>query len=179
MGSDPPRMTLENDRVTLREITAETVIPVIRLSVTEDQKQFVAPNAVSLAQALFAPEAWYRAIYFDDELAGFVMLADEALKSPRPEAPTIGLWRFMIDAKFQRRGIGRAALLLVIAHVRSKRPLFPVLDIVVRSRSRLARVAVPVGGLPSYRKDRRRRGCPGIAARRDRRQSPQKGSPRA
>ena len=119
---------LDGDRVTLREITAETVILVIKLSVTEDQKRFVAPNAVSLAQALFAPEALYRAIYFDDELAGFVMLADESLKSPPPDRPTIGLWRFMIDAKFQSRGIGRAALLRVIEHVRSKR-LFAVFEL--------------------------------------------------
>ncbi len=55
------------DRVTLREITAETVRAVINLSVTEHQKRFVASNAVSLAQALFAPEAWYRAIYLDEE----------------------------------------------------------------------------------------------------------------
>jgi diamine N-acetyltransferase len=42
--------------VTLREITADTVTPVIKLSVAENQKGFVAPNSVSLAQAHFAPE---------------------------------------------------------------------------------------------------------------------------
>ena len=104
--------------VTLREITANTVIAVISLSVTERQEAFVASNAVSLAQALFAPEAWYRAIYFGEELVGFVML--EALPSLAPPQPEIGVWRFMIDAKFQRRGIGRNALLQVIEHVRKK-----------------------------------------------------------
>jgi diamine N-acetyltransferase len=106
--------------VSLREITAETVRSVVALSVAESQKSFVAPNAVSLAQALFAPEAWYRAVYFGQELAGFVMLDDESLRSPSPPRPQVGVWRFMIDAKFQGRGIGRAALLQVIAHVRSK-----------------------------------------------------------
>lgn len=106
--------------VTLREITAETVIPVVKLNVAESQKGFVAPNAVSLAQALFAPEAWYRAIYADEELAGFVMLADESLKAPAPDAPAIGVWRLMVDARFQGRGIGRAAMEQVIEHVRSK-----------------------------------------------------------
>lgn len=106
--------------VTLREITAETVIPVVRLSVAESQKGFVAPNAISLAEALFAPEAWYRAIYSGEELAGFVMLADESLLSPPPAQPKVGVWRFMIDEKFQGRGIGRAAVLQVIEHVRSK-----------------------------------------------------------
>jgi diamine N-acetyltransferase len=113
-------MTVTASHVSLREITADTVRAVTMLSVAESQKGFVAPNAVSLAQALFAPEAWYRAIYFGEELAGFVMLEDESLLSPAPPHPEVGVWRFMIDAKFQGRGIGRAALLQVIEHVRSK-----------------------------------------------------------
>lgn len=106
--------------VTLREITADTVIPVVRLSVADAQKGFVASNAVSLAQALFSPEAWYRAICVDEEIAGFVMLADQSLLDPAPEVPSIGVWRLMIDAKFQGRGIGRAAMQQVIQHVRAK-----------------------------------------------------------
>lgn len=113
-------MSMDTPHVTLREITADTVSAVIKLSVAESQKGFVAPNAVSLAQALFAPEAWYRAIYLDDEPVGFVMLEDESLLSPPPPAPTIGVWRFMIDTRFQGRGIGRAALLRVIEHARAK-----------------------------------------------------------
>ena len=106
--------------VSLREITSETVRSVTQLSVAESQRGFVAPNALSLAQALFAPEAWYRAIYCGEELVGFVMLEDESLCSPPPPHPEVGVWRFMIDARFQGRGIGRAALLQVIEHVRRK-----------------------------------------------------------
>ena len=113
-------MSIYATQVSLREITSETVRSVTKLSVAESQKGFVAPNAVSLAQALFSPEAWYRAIYSAEELVGFVMLEDESLQTPPPEAPGIGVWRFMIDEKFQGRGIGRAALLLVIEHARSK-----------------------------------------------------------
>ncbi|HSH89306.1 MAG TPA: GNAT family N-acetyltransferase [Ramlibacter sp.] len=75
---------------------------------------------MSLSQALFAPDAWYRAIYSGDELAGFVMLEDQSLRVPPPVEPEIGVWRLMIDARFQGRGIGRAALLLVIEHARRK-----------------------------------------------------------
>jgi diamine N-acetyltransferase len=106
--------------VSLREITAETVDAVIKLSVAENQKRFVATNAVSLAQALFVPEAWYRAIYFGEELSGFVMLYDESLRSPAPSAPTVGVWRLMVAERHQGQGIGRAAMQLVINHVRSK-----------------------------------------------------------
>ena len=112
--------------VSLREITADTVLPVVRLAVAEIQKSFVATNAVSLAQALFAPEAWYRAIYLGDQPVGFVMLEDQTLRTPPPPDPEIGVLRFMIDARFQGRGIGRAALLLVIDHVR-RRGIFKTL----------------------------------------------------
>ncbi len=107
--------------VSLREITADTVRAICALAVADDQKGFVAPNAVSLAQALFAPQAWYRAVCLGDEPVGFVMLADESLRSPAPEAPQIGIWRFMIDRRWQGRGIGRAALTLVIDHIRNKK----------------------------------------------------------
>jgi len=113
-------MTLDLPAVSLREITAETVGAVVRLAVAENQTAFVATNAVSLAQALFAPDAWYRAICLDDQPVGFVMLADESLRRPPPPQPQITVWRFMIDARFQGRGIGRAALLLVIEEVRQR-----------------------------------------------------------
>ena len=114
--------------VTLREITADTVLAVVRLNVAESQQRFVAPNAVSLAQALFAPQAWYRAICAGDEIAGFVMLADDSLLRPPPASPSVAVWRFMVDARFQGRGIGRAAMQRVIEHVRSK-GLFELLEL--------------------------------------------------
>lgn len=115
-------------RVSLREITGETVRSVIELEVGEDQQDFVAPNAVSLAEALFAPEAWYRAIYLDDAPVGFVMLADETRLDAAPPTPGISVWRFMIDAQHQGLGIGREALVQVIALVRARR-LFRTLEL--------------------------------------------------
>jgi diamine N-acetyltransferase len=117
--SQPPRSG-DDDGVSLREITKDTVIPVVRLAVAEEQKRFVATNAVSLAQALFAPEAWYRAIYLGEEPVGFVMLEDQSLRSPPPPRPEVGVWRLMVDSRYQGRGIGRRALQLVIEHVRRK-----------------------------------------------------------
>ena len=113
-------MSVVATQVSLREITSATVRAVTALSVAESQNGFVALNAVSLAQALFASDAWYRAVYCADELVGFVMLKDESLRTPPPERPSIGVWRFMIDAMFQGQGIGRSALLQVIEHVRAK-----------------------------------------------------------
>jgi diamine N-acetyltransferase len=113
-------MVADTPPVSLREITADTVRQIIGLAVAADQQRFVASNAVSLAQALFSAEAWYRAIYAGETPAGFVMLYDESLRGAPPPAPEVGLWRFMVDRRFQGRGIGAAALGQVVAHVRAK-----------------------------------------------------------
>ncbi|HEX4884948.1 MAG TPA: GNAT family N-acetyltransferase [Casimicrobiaceae bacterium] len=106
-------------RVTLREVTADTVLRVCKLDVAPDQRKLVAPNAVSIAQAHFEPAAWFRAVCADDEPVGFVMLYDPRT-AVAPEHPdSVFLWRLMIDAKHQRRGYGRQALELVIAHART------------------------------------------------------------
>jgi len=107
-------------QVTLREITSGTVLAVTKLSVAPEQQGFVASNAVSLAQALFSEEAWYRAVYADEELVGFVMLSDQTLKKEVPAEPKVGLWRLMIDHKHQRRGIGREVIRLVTEYVRDR-----------------------------------------------------------
>lgn len=102
----------------LRAIDADTVRAVTKLAVRADQNRFVASNAVSLAQALFAPEAWYRAVHDGETLVGFVMLWDESITAPDHPDPRICVWRLMVDAAHQRRGIGERAMELVIAHVR-------------------------------------------------------------
>jgi diamine N-acetyltransferase len=107
-------------RVTLREITSETVHAVTKLSVATSQQGFVASNAVSLSEALFSDEAWYRAIYDDEDMVGFVMLSDESLRKEPPPEPNIGLWRLMVDQQYQGRGIGREAMRLVLEYVRSR-----------------------------------------------------------
>lgn len=103
-----------DSEVTLREVTAETVRAVCRLEVAESQKGFVAPNAVSIAQAYFEPKAWFRAIYADETPVGFAMVYDD------PEAGEYYLWRFMVAAHYQGLGFGRRGLALVIAYVRDR-----------------------------------------------------------
>jgi diamine N-acetyltransferase len=101
--------------VSLREVTKETVRAITALKVGPGQDRFVAPNAVSIAQAYFSRDvAWFRAIYVGDEPAGFVMLDDDVAKQ------SYYLWRYMIDQRFQGRGVGRRALELVIDYVRTR-----------------------------------------------------------
>ena len=111
--------------VTLREITQDTVRVISLLDVGPGQDGLVAPNAFSIAQAYFHPEAWFRAIYADDTPVGFAMLEDWTQVSGRePElhdgAPYVALWRYMIDHRFQKSGFGAQALRLLIAHARTR-----------------------------------------------------------
>ena len=105
----------KNSKITLREVTEETVRTICNLNVHEKQNKFVANNAVSIAQAYFSKNAWFRAIYGEDIPIGFLMLYDD------PEKPEYYLWRFMIDKKYQKMGFGKAAMYLLIEHVK-KRP---------------------------------------------------------
>ncbi|UCH26470.1 MAG: GNAT family N-acetyltransferase [Trueperaceae bacterium] len=100
--------------VSLREVTGETVRTICRLEVKPTQQNFVAPNALSIAEAYFTEEAWFRAIYADETPVGFVMLYDNATEG------RYYLWRFMIDQHYQGLGYGGRALELVIDHVRGR-----------------------------------------------------------
>ena len=156
-------MNVEPGRVSLREVTGKTVIAITRLAVDKSQDGFVAPNAISFAQALFAPEAWYRAIYLDDTPVGFVMLEDQTLSVPPPADPRISLWRYMIDARYQRQGIGRVAPRP--GHRRSPSPqaLHQSRD-VLRPRPRLPRAFLSRPRLSPRRPARRPRGRARAAA---------------
>lgn len=102
--------------ITLREITEETFYPICKLSnmLSEAQQRMVAPNAVSMAHAHFNSKLWMRAIYADEEPAGFMMLYED------PEKPEYFLWRLMVAGPFQGLDIGARAMQLLIEHVKTR-----------------------------------------------------------
>ena len=99
--------------VTLREITEDTLRPFLKMEVSEKQKQFVAPNSVSISQAYFNNTAWFRGIYADDTPVGFVMLSIDR------EEPEYWVCRLMIDQHQQGNGYGYAAMELILEYVRT------------------------------------------------------------
>ncbi len=100
---------------TLREISEETLRPILRLKVSPEQEKYVASNAVSIAQAYFQRDtAWFRGIYADETPVGFLMLDD------KPTEASYFLWRFMIDARYQKFGFGKRAVALLIEHVKTR-----------------------------------------------------------
>lgn len=100
--------------VSLREITSETVWQICELSVAPEQREFVAPNAYSIAEAHFSPVAWFRAIYAGETPVGFLMLSDDE------KAPEYFLWRLMIAAEHQGKSYGKRAVEQLIAYVRTR-----------------------------------------------------------
>ena len=105
---------LATANVALRTIDWDNLHAALALDVDPAQQQFVASNAVSLAEAHFNPGAWFRAVYAGDVLVGFVMLFDPtipgAIASDPVEPTDMVLWRLMIDRRYQRQRLGRRTL---------------------------------------------------------------------
>lgn len=90
--------------IEFRRIDKSNYSECIELKVSEDQKDFVAPNMFSLVQAAYEPEIYPLAIYSGDKMVGFLLYDfDYELKG-------WSMSRFMIDAKYQNQGLGKLAL---------------------------------------------------------------------
>ena len=132
-------MARPGDLLTLREITVANRSQVEALTVTPAQEAFVAGVAESLIEAAETPDArpWYRAVYADETPVGFVMLSDNIPPGHPEYLGPYFLWRLLIDARWQHRGYGRAALDLIVAYLGTR----PHAD-------RLLTSAVPGDGSP-------------------------------
>ncbi len=113
MNDKDKTIVTTESKVSLREITEDTVRTICDLKVDDSQQKFVAPNAVSIAQAYFSNKAWFRAIYADESPVGFLMLEKDTEKSE------YFLWRMMVDDKYQRMGFGYKAMILLIDYVKT------------------------------------------------------------
>lgn len=109
--------------VSLREVRKENHSDVLLMDVQGGQFRYVANNSVSLVQAVYEENAWYRVIYADETPVGFVMTTID--KDDSEGQPTKGcpfLWRFLIDANYQGMGFGTRGLTLTIAEEHKRAP---------------------------------------------------------
>jgi diamine N-acetyltransferase len=104
-------MSVTPHPITLRPITPDNYRAVRDLRVLPGQRGYVAPNVDSMAEAYAHPGAVARAIQHGDDLVGFVLF--QPVDADRPEAGC-GIVRFMIDHRFQGRGLGREALRVAV-----------------------------------------------------------------
>ncbi len=95
--------------LTLRPIDKENWKECARLEVNPEQREYVASNPFSLAQAAYEPDHALWGIYDGERMVGFSMTSIDREQSP------VHHWisRFMIDRREQGKGYGKAAFRLV------------------------------------------------------------------
>lgn len=114
--------------VHLEKVNTKNIWKILKLDVYDYQKDFVASNTQSIAEAYLTLSVGGHVltygIFDDDTPVGFLMIGygvDETYDNPPEIAENnYSLWRFMIDRNFQSRGIGRKALELALEIIRSK-----------------------------------------------------------
>lgn len=112
----------------IEKINGKNVWNILKLSVSEEQKSFVAKNDISIIEAYTAitggGHAFPFGIYDDDMPVGFFMIGYD-VDEDWEDAPEIAyrnynLWRLMIDKKHQHQGYGKEAVKLALDFIRTK-----------------------------------------------------------
>lgn len=78
------------------------------------EEEYICGNAMSIAESKFYPELIPQAIYIDQELIGFILSGPYA-----KDNTNYWILRFMIDYKYQGKGLGKAAFLAFIKQVKA------------------------------------------------------------
>ncbi|GAB3219874.1 GNAT family N-acetyltransferase [Glycomyces halotolerans] len=103
----------------LEAITPDNVDAACRIEVAPAQKAFVAPVAVSLAEAYASPDtAWPRLVYAGGDPVAFVMGGFDP--DARIEYFRCGIWRLNVSASRQGAGYGRFAAEAVLEEARRR-----------------------------------------------------------
>ena len=111
----------------LEKVNGKNVWDILKLTVEENQKNFVANNDISIIEAYTAITANGYAfpfgIYENETPVGFLMIGFD-IDDYWDDAPSIAkgnynLWRLMIDKAYQRRGFGREAVQLALDFIKS------------------------------------------------------------
>ncbi|WP_345241574.1 GNAT family N-acetyltransferase [Pontibacillus salipaludis] len=98
--------------IEFKDIDRHNFFDVINLRVADEQQSFVAPNVFSLAQAKAFPECLCLGIYHYKLLVGFTMYCIDF------EDKEYWIYRLMIDARYQSKGYGKAAMKKLIERIK-------------------------------------------------------------
>jgi len=116
-----------NGMIHLEKINGENVWDILKLEVSDSQKNFVADNDVSIIEAYTTITANGYAfpfgIYDDNDPVGFLMIGydkdDYWEDAPAIADGNYNLWRLMINANCQNRGYGKQAVELALRFIRT------------------------------------------------------------
>ncbi len=112
--------------IIFKEITNANIWKVCLLEPFENQKDFVAENMQSLAEAYATRNegnnALPLAVYNDSDLIGFIMIGKGTVGNENESnliKENYSLWRLMIDKKYQRKGLGKQTIDAAINLIRT------------------------------------------------------------
>lgn len=112
--------------IIFKEITNANIWKVCLLEPFENQKDFVAENMQSLAEAYATRNegnnALPLAVYNDFDLIGFIMIGKGTVGNENESnliKENYSLWRLMIDKKYQRKGLGKQTIDAAINLIRT------------------------------------------------------------
>ena len=101
--------------VTLQPINENNFLDAFHLELAPGQEAFVSSPIRSLAQAyVYRNQCTPFGIYDSDTMVGYVMVIYDY------DVPEYDVWHLMIDAQYQHRGFGRAAMEQVLAYIAAK-----------------------------------------------------------
>ena len=111
----------------LEKVNGNNVWDILKLTVSESQKNFVATNEISIIEAYTAitgnGHAFPFGIYDEDKPVGFLMIGfdvdDYWTDAPEIAKENYNLWRLMIDKAYQNRGYGKEAVSLALEFIKS------------------------------------------------------------
>ena len=115
---------LKNKNVRLEKVNPDNFDDLYDLEVTEPQKNFVASNRYSMAEAYAHVSngdfVQCFGIYDGETPVGFAMIghrSEEYKGMAEVYRHSYYLWRFMIDRRYQGKGLGRDALKLLLDYI--------------------------------------------------------------
>jgi len=127
---------MEDTMIELKKISIldDNMKECVLLEVLPDQENFVASNAISLAEAYDTNKAFAEkgegsvampyAIYENGKMVGFIMYGyfppEDDEESYNKEEHHYYVWRLLIDKNHQGRGIGRETVRQVMEEIKSK-----------------------------------------------------------
>jgi len=122
--------------ITLKKISIldDNMKECVALQILPEQYNFVASNAVSLAEAYDTNKAYEEkgegsiavpyAVYENSKMVGFIMYGyfppEDEEDAYSKDEHVYYVWRLLIDKNHQRKGIGREVVKQVMAEIKSK-----------------------------------------------------------
>ena len=111
----------------LEKINGKNVWNILKLSVNNSQREFVASNEISIIEAYTAITAngyaYPFGIYDVDIPVGFLMIGfdkdDYWEDAPDVATGNYNLWRLMIDKNYQQKGYGRQSVKLALDFIKT------------------------------------------------------------